>query len=224
MSRHWNRRGVDRTTRIEGEQDVYPDVALRWSGQPQLLRGMFSSLGLTARALRARQQWTTPSELASASAEVRRSQQWSLPLSANLVTAWANVALSGTYAYSRRVDSLPGSVAKGRTSDLVTDMSKVFTLPQSWRLRSPLRARVSYQQTLAENFVSNQAVVGARSRLTDNGRQAFNVNFDTDLSETMSFSLQGSRVGTFDRNFNRRIVQNILTAVFQMQFFAGASK
>ncbi|MBC7896639.1 MAG: cell surface protein SprA [Cytophagaceae bacterium] len=100
VSRHWNRRGVDRTTRIEGEQDVYPDVALRWSGQPQLLRGMFSSLGLTARALRARQQWTTPSELASASAEVRRSQQWSLPLSANLVTAWANVALSGTYAYS----------------------------------------------------------------------------------------------------------------------------
>ncbi|MGQ0649245.1 MAG: T9SS outer membrane translocon Sov/SprA [Gemmatimonadaceae bacterium] len=223
-SRHWNRRVVDRTTQIEGDQVVYPDVALRWSGQPQLLRGMFSTLGFTARALRARQTWTTPSDLPGGNAEVRRSQQLSLPLSASLVTAWGNIALAGTYAYSRRVDSLPGSVAKGRTSDLVTDMSKSFPLPTSWRLPSPLRARMSYQETLAENFVSNAAVVGARSRLTDNGRRAVNLNLDTDLSETMTFSVQGSRVATFDRNFNRRIVQTIFTAVFQMQFFAGAAR
>ncbi|MCC6319703.1 MAG: cell surface protein SprA [Gemmatimonadaceae bacterium] len=224
VSRHWNRRGEDRTTRIEGEQQVFPDVALRWSGLPLALRGMFTSLGLTARALRARQEWTTPSDLRLASSEVRRSEQFSVPLTGNLVTVWGNVALSGTYAWSRRVDSLPGSLAKGRSSDLVTDIAKSFGLPAAWGLHSPLRARLSYQETLAENFVSNAAVVGARSRLTDNGRRAFNLNFDTDLSETMQFSLQASRVATFDRNFNRRIVQNILTAVFQMQFFAGASR
>jgi len=185
---------------------------------------MFSSLGFTARALRARQTWTTPGDLRAVNAEVRRSQQVSLPLSASLVTAWANIALSGSYAISQRVDSLPGSVARARTSDLVTDVSRAFRLPRSWGLAAPLRARASWQETLAENFVSNAAVVGARSRLTDNGRRSFNLNLDTDLSETMSFSLQGSRLATFDRNFNRRIVQNILTAVFQMQFFAGAGK
>ena len=224
QSRHWNRRGIDRTTRIEGEQEVFPDLALRWSGQPQALRGMFSSLAFTARALRARQRWATPSDLRLADAEVRQSRQLSLPVSASLVTAWGNVAMSGSYAVAQRVDSLPGSLARGRTSDLVTDASKSFPLPASWKMSSPLRARVSYQETLAENFVSNAAVVGARSRLTDNGRRAFSMNFDTDLSETMTFSLQGSRIATFDRNFDRRIVQNILTAVFQLQFFAGATK
>lgn len=224
LSRHWNRRGMDRETRIEGNQRVYPDVALRWSGQPQLLRGMFSNLGLTARALHALQTWTTPSELVMGSAEVRRSEQLSLPLSASAVTAWGNIALSGTYAYARRVDSLPGSVTRGRTSDLVTDVGKSFPLPASWRLSSPLRARMTWQETLAENFVSNAAVVGARSRLTDNGRRAFSLNLDTDLSETMTFSFQGSRIATFDRNFNRRIVQTIFTTVFQMQFFAGEGR
>jgi hypothetical protein len=122
------------------------------------------------------------------------------------------------------VDSLPGSVTRGRTSDLVTDVGKSFPLPASWRLSSPLRARMTWQETLAENFVSNAAVVGARSRLTDNGRRAFSLNLDTDLSETMTFSFQGSRIATFDRNFNRRIVQTIFTTVFQMQFFAGEGR
>lgn len=223
-SRHWNRRVAGRETRIEGEQRVFPDVALRWTGQPQVLRGMFTSLGVTARALRAEQTWTLPNDLRQIGDEVRRSQQVSLPLSATMVTAWGNVALSGSYAYTQRVDSLPGSLSKGETSDVVADMAKAFTLPRSWGLASPVRARLSYQETLAENSVSNAAVIGARSRLTDNGRRAMSMNFDTDLSETMTFSLQGSRVVSFDRNFNRRIVQNLLTAVFQMEFFAGANK
>ena len=223
-SRHWNRRGTDRQTRIEGDQSVWPDVGVRWSGTPPMLRGMFSTLGLSARALRSTQTWTTPSDLVNGSAEVRRSQQVSLPLSASVVTAWGNIGLSGTYAYARRVDSLPGSVTRGRTSDLVTDVSKAFPLPAAWRLPAPLRTRMSWQETLAENTVSNAAVVGARSRLTDNGRRAFNLNLDTDLSETVTFSVQGSRIATFDRNFNRRIVQTIFTAVFQLQFFAGATR
>jgi hypothetical protein len=221
-SRHWNRRGTDRTSRIEGDQAVFPDVSLRWNGQPGLLRGMFATLGFTARALRARQTWTTPGDLGTS--EVRRSEQVSLPLSASVVTAWGNIALTGTYAYAARVDSLPGSTTRGRTSDLFTDVSKSFPLPASWKLASPLRTRLSWQETLAENFVSNAAVVGARSRLTDNGRRAVNLNLDTDLSETMSFSFQGSRLATFDRNFNRRIVHTMFSVVFQMQFFAGGDQ
>jgi len=72
--------------------------------------------------------------------------------------------------------------------------------------------------------VSNAAVFGSRSRLTDNGRRALNINLDTDVAENMNFSLQGARVTTFDRNLDRRIVQTLISAVFQMQFFAGAGK
>jgi hypothetical protein len=223
-SRHWNRRSQLRTTPFEGDLRIFPDVSMRWTGQPQWLRGVFESVGLTARALRAEQLWTSPADEVARPSEVRRSRQESLPLSANLVTAWGNIALSGTYSWARRVDSLPGSVTRGRTTDLATDVAKSFTVPRSWGLSSPLRARMSYQETLAQNFVTNAAAADARSRLTDNGRRAFNVNVDTDVSETMSLSLQGSRLVTFDRNLSRRISQTFITAVFTMQFFAGASQ
>ena len=36
-----------------------------------------------------------------------------------------------------------------------------------------------------------------------------------------TFSIQGSRIVNFDRNLNRRLTQTVITAVLQMQFFAG---
>jgi hypothetical protein len=140
------------------------------------------------------------------------------------VTAWGEVAISAAYALTRRVDSLPGSAARRRSSDLAADIGKTFTLPERWRVRNPLRTRVSWQETLTESFVANAFAEGARSRLTDNGRRAFNFNADTDLDDNMTFSLQASRVVTFDRNFGRRFVQTVITAVFQLQFFAGDTK
>ena len=109
-------------------------------------------------------------------------------------------------------------------SALAADISKSFTLPESWRVKNPVRTRVSWQETLTQSFIANSQAEGARSRLTDNGRRAFNFNADTDVAENMTFSLQGSRVVTFDRNFNRRFVQTVITAVFQLQFFAGVGK
>ncbi len=220
-SSHWNRRAGRETTRIDGQQFVRPDIAFRWSGAPRLLSGMFSSMGLSARMLRARQQWTVPSQTQGRSGDFRLSRQSSFPISATLVTAWGDVALSGTYARSQRVDSLPGSAARGQSREVQGDISKTFPLPRAWGMSSPLRTRLSYQETGAENFVSNAAAFGARSRLTDNGRRAVNLNLDADVDQNMTLSLQSSRVETFDRNFNRRVVQTIITAVFQMQFFSG---
>jgi hypothetical protein len=223
-SRHWNRRQSNRLTQAEGEQRVLPDVAVRWSGRPWILSGMFQSLGFNARALRAEQDWISAPALGGSAAQVRRSRQESLPVAANLVTVWGQVTLSGSYALTRRVDSLPGSVSRASGNEISADIAKAFALPARWGTTGPLRTRVSYQEGLNESFVSNAAVFGARSRLTDNGRRAFNINFDTDMSDQMSLSLQGSRVVAFDRNFNRRIVQTFVTAVFQLQFFSGASR
>ncbi|HEX4934484.1 MAG TPA: hypothetical protein VFV33_14945, partial [Gemmatimonadaceae bacterium] len=182
------------------------------------------SMGATARALVARQAWTTPGNVLALLTEQRQSRQESYPFTASAVTAYGDVSLSATYAITRRVDSLPGSVARRKGSDLAADVSKAFPLPASWKVKSPVRTRVSWQETLTQSFVENAQAVGALSRLTDNGRRAFNFNADTDVAENMTFSLQASRVVTFDRNFNRRFVQTVITAVFQLQFFSGADK
>ena len=219
-SRHWNRRSADRATPIDGELRVLPDLALRWTGAPRPLQGIFKSLGFSARALVSTQRWSMPRDEGSLP-EIRAAEQQSLPLSATAVTTWGDLAFSGTWALSRRVDSLPGSSTRGRASDLVADVSRSIGLPRRWGVAAPLRARASYQETLAESEVSNVAVFGQRSRLTDNGRRTFNLNLDTDVSETTTFSFQAARVLTFDRNLDRRVSQTLISAVFQMQFFAG---
>lgn len=220
-ARHWSRREAPQLTVVNGDAVTYPDLAMRWSGRPVLLSGIFTQLGLTARALRTRQAWTIPGDNAGLPTEVRASRQESYPFTANAVTAWGDVAISAAFALTRRVDSLPGSAARRRSSDLAADIGKSFSLPEAWKVRNPMRTRVSWQETLTESFVANALAEGARSRLTDNGRRAFNFNADTDVAENMTFSLQASRVVTFDRNFSRRFVQTVLTAVFQLQFFAG---
>ena len=223
-ARHWARRQSALNAVVNGEQTVYPDVSLRWSGKPFALSGVFSSVGMTARLLRSRQAWVTPLGIPGSLAEVRETRLASYPLTANAVTALGEVGMSATWARSSQVDSLPGSILRQRRSDLTADLTKAFPLPSAWGVRSPLRTRASWQESLTRSDVSNDAAFDARSRLTDNGRRALSLNADTDVADNMTFSLQGSRVVTFDRNFNRRFVQTVLTAVFQLQFFAGAMK
>ena len=223
-ARHWSRRDLSQVTVVNGDATTYPDISMRWSGHPVLLSGIFSQLGATARALRTEQTWTTPGDAFGLPTEVRESRQESYPFSASAVTAWGQVAISAAYALTRRVDSLPGSLARRRASDLAADIGKSFSLPEGWKVKNPLRTRVSWQESLTQSFVSNALAEGALSRLTDNGRRALNLNADTDVAENMTFSLQASRVVTFDRNLSRRFVQTVLTAVFQLQFFAGVNK
>ena len=99
--------------------------------------------------------------------------------------------------------------------------ARAFGLPVRWELKSGLRARLGFQQTQTQSYVQNLFAAGSRSRLTDNGRQAFTLNADTDVADNATFSIQGSRIVNFDRNLNRRLTQTVITAVLQMQFFAG---
>lgn len=220
-ARHWSRRDAGIRALIDGEAFTYPDVSMRWSGRPAMLGAVFSHVGMTARALQSRQSWTLPGTGEAVLAEGRASRQESYPFTASATTAWGAIGLSASYALTRRLDSLPGSVARRRASDLAADLTKSFDLPDGWKVRTPLRTRVSWQETLTQAFVTNALADNARSRLTDNGRRAFNFNADTDVAENMTVSLQGSRVVTFDRNFNRRFVQTVITAVFQLNFFSG---
>ena len=119
------------------------------------------------------------------------------------------------------MDSLPGSVTNGNSAEASAEIGRTFTAPPDWGLKSGIRARLGFQQAHTKSYVENLFAASRRSRLTDNGRQAFTLNADTDVAPNATFSLQGSRIVNFDRNLNRRLTQTVITAVLQMQFFAG---
>jgi hypothetical protein len=127
------------------------------------------------------------------------------------------------YSLTRRIDSLPGSLARTRGDEWAIDAGRAFHIPESLGLglRSDLRTRFGFQSTRNTTFVLDSAGV-FQSRLQDNGRQAFNLAADTNLNDGLVFTLQASHIITFDNNLNRRFAQTVLSTVLQFQFFGAA--
>lgn len=221
-SRHFSRRLVDGATLVDGEQVVYPDVTFRWSGQPVALTSLISNVAATLRAVHSRQSFVSPSELAGGPLERRATRFKSYPATLTVTGPGSDLSLTLGFTRSERTDSLPGSAGASRSTDGTADLGKAFPLPASWNLPGGLRTRLSYQRSETRSYVSNLASTSLRSRLTDNGRTLIRLNADTDLADDISFSLQASRVVTFDRNFNRRFTQTLFSAVLNIQFFGGA--
>ena len=113
---------------------------------------------------------------------------------------------------------------KNHNADVSFELAKPWATPPSWKLRSDIRTRLSYQDTHGDNFVLNPLTLSRESRLTDNGRRAFSFSADTDVAENLSSSFVFSRVESFDKNLNRRFTQTVLSAVLHLQFFAGDLK
>jgi hypothetical protein len=221
-SRHYSRRLVDRVSLVDGEQVVYPDVTFRWSGQPVALTWLLSSVSATVRAVHTRQAFVSPPETSGRPVERRATKFRSYPATLTLNGAGDDLSLTLAFTRSDRSDSLPGSAGESRSTDGEAHITKAFPLPASWNLPGGLRTRFSYQRSETRSYVSNLAALSQRSRLTDNGRNHISLNADTNLSDDVSFSFQASRVVTFDRNFNRRFTQTLISAVLNIQFFGGA--
>ena len=144
----------------------------------------------------------------------------------NTTVAWGfgrGLTTSAAYTLTTRTDSLPGSVADGRSEDMSVDIGRSFRFPKSlgFTIDNDVRTRLAWQQTRTNTYI-NDLSRAASSRLADNGRTSVSLNADTDLSETLIFTLQGSRVVSFDRNFNRNTTQYVISTVFQVQFFGDA--
>ena len=128
---------------------------------------------------------------------------------------------------THRADARPGSLTLNDTKGVSFDMARNLPLPKKWNTRTgQLRMRLSYQSeesiaTVGGSTVAVLATEPTFSVLTNNGRRAFNVNADTDLSELLTFSLTGSHILTFDRNFNRRLSNTVVSVILQLRFFAG---
>ena len=224
-TRSWTRRALDDQSVADGAQTVFPDVSLRWNWTPPVaFRPFFKSIGANLGYANSLATSFLPADIGFPQAQLRGSRVRTYPLNASV--AWGfgrGLTTSAGYTLTQRTDSLPGSVADGRAQEMSVDVGRAFRLPKSLGLTldNDIRARVGYQQTRASTFINDLARFGT-SRLADNGRSAINLNADTDLSETLIFTLQGSRVVTYDNNFNRRATQFVLSTVFQVQFFGDA--
>ena len=224
-TRNWTRRLLETQEVVDGTQTVFPDISLRWSGQPRGLDWLISSLGANARVLETRQvNGTQPlfGEVLNDRGEMRVR---SYPLNGSIVFVGQR-PLSATvgYSFSKRLDDRPGLTSNGDNADFSIDVSKPWRLPSDWNPRSDLRTRVSYQKSQGQNFVVNPLALTGESRLTDNGRRAFSMSADTDVAENLSSSFVISRVVSFDRNLNRQFTQTVLSAVMHLQFYAGEFK
>ena len=224
-TRNWTRRIEQGQEKVDGTQIVFPDVSLRWAGQPAGLKSIISSVGANARVLETRQfNGTQPlfGELVDDRGQLRVR---SYPMSGSIVFAGARpISSTVGFSLSRRLDAKPGLSSNGDNSDFSIDVSKPWKLPADWSARSDLRTRVSYQKSQGQNFVVNPLALTGESRLSDNGRRAFSMSADTDVAENLSSSFVVSRVESFDRNLNRRFTQTVLSAVMHLQFYAGEFK
>jgi hypothetical protein len=224
-TRNWTRRLEQGQEVVDGTQVVFPDVALRWTGQPANFKSIISSLGLNARVLETLQLNGTQPMAGQDFDDRGKIRVRTFPLSGSLIFAGARpLAATVGYSISKQLDVKPGLSSNGDNSDFSVDVSKPWKLPTDWNARSDLRTRVSYQKSQGQNFVFNPNVFGDVSRLTDNGRHAFSMSADTDVAENLSSSFVISRVESFDHNLNRRFTQTVLSAVMHLQFYAGDFK
>jgi hypothetical protein len=186
-----------------------------------LFGGAVKAASFNGRFLNTRQTLLVPAVVIGADPEERATRVRAYPLNLSLTWGPGDLTTTAGYSYRTQLDSLPGSVTNGNAADVSGEIGRTFRLPADWEFKSGLRTRFGYQQTHTKSYVENLFAALDRSRLTDNGRQAFTLNADTDVAENATFSIQGSRIVNFDRNLNRRITQTVITAVIQMQFFAG---
>jgi hypothetical protein len=227
-TRNWTRRIEQGQDIVDGTQIAFPDISLRWAGQPAGLRSIISSVGANARVVETRQfNGTQPllGELLDNTDDRGSLRVRTFPLSGSIVFAGAR-PLSSTvgYSLSKRLDAKPGLASNGDNADFSIDVSKPWRLPADWNARSDLRTRISYQKSQGQNFVVNPLALTGESRLSDNGRRAFSMSADTDVAENLSSSFVISRVESFDRNLNRQFTQTVLSAVMHLQFYAGEFK
>lgn len=231
-SETWTRRALDGfQALITSDRRTYPDISLRWSWRPTTrVSKVLSMVSLSPRYVITEQQTVVPNESGS---QVDRSNTSSRTQSVPWSLTWAflgNLTTTGSVDLTHREDSRPGSESLADTKRMSFELARSFPLPKKWNTRTgKLRSRLSYQseETVATvgGTTSPDAATAPStptlSVLNNSGRRAFNLNADTDVSDLVSFSMTGSHILTFDRNYNRRQTNMVLSVLLTIRFTAG---
>ena len=226
-TRSWSRLQDTLQRPVDGRLVTYPNVSLRWNYRPpRALQRVLSSVGANATVEHTASSTFAPSIVQGGENQNEESHSRRERYPVNGSIAWTllgGFTTNGSYEVARTEDDRPGSSNFGRTRSMQADLGKTFPLPRSWKMNDRLNTRLSFQRSQTKNFVRNlSAAAGNDTRpLADNGRQSFNLMTDTRVSQELTFSFTGSRIVNFDNQYNRRFTQLVMTAVLQLQFFAG---
>ena len=229
-AQNWTRRAVDDVQSLmTGQNSTYPDLSAEWSWKPHRSNPIFSALVLKS-GYRISHSSTLALSETGVLADQSSMHYWEQPLSGSV--DWTFIKGLSTFAlYNRSTneDQLPGSVTRYHPVTQSYKVSLPFRLPAEWKTQTPLHVSVEYTSVdnvrIVEDAPGTTALLLVTSSvLANSGRQQFNFNAVTDISSTTSFSLTGSHLTLFDRNYNRRTSQSILSTVLQLKFGSPQQK
>ncbi len=215
---------VNGQTRLDAEQVTFPDISLRWSLRPASRDALFSSVGgqLGARVTRGSTfQPTLGDGSESGFVGVHYEQTVrQYPVSGNILwNVLGGFSTSMGWNRTARREVRSGGVILGEQDDLSAEVGKSIPVPQAWELRGQtIRTRFGFQQSQNRTIFE---VAGAERRVTDNGRRAINANADSDITETLSFTMTLARILNYDNINDRRFSQTVVSIVMHLSFFAG---
>jgi hypothetical protein len=223
---NWIARDDGSQAEVDGTMRTFPDASLQWTYRPAPgTNDLLSSIGANVGYSKNDAQISLPSLIDQAPPELRHTHIETFPIGGSIAFAGrGSFSTAARYQITRRIDSLPESVARSSGRDISVDAGRTFHIPSSWQLgiHDDLRTRFGYQ--LSHNtttvFDSSGAV---RARLQDNGRQTLTLTAESTIAEGLVLSFNGSHILSFDNNLNRRFEYTVFSTVFQVQLF-GAGK
>jgi hypothetical protein len=224
----WRRAASDRQAEADGEQRTLPDLSLRWNWRPAFAGALIETVGATAGLVFQRSRTTTPAD-SGAPRDTRALASRRYPVNGSIAwKAFGGFTTAGGLSLTRRQDDVPGSRTDVEAREGVAELAKAFAAPARWNLRSPIRTRVGWQTSATEVLLRPRDLTGAvladgalRVVQADNGRRALTFSANSDVAETLTLSLNGTRVTTFNNNLNQRLTQTVFSAVLNLSFGAA---
>ena len=222
---NWIARDDGSQAQVDGTQRLFPDASLQWTYRAAPGASTLSSVGANVGYSRNDATISLPSLIDQTPPELRHTHIETFPIGGSVAFAGrGSFSTSARYQLTRRIDSLPESVARSTGRDISVDAGRTFHVPASWQLgiHDDLRTRFGYQ--LSHNTTTVFDSTGAvRARLQDNGRQTFTLTAESTIANGVVLSFNGSHILSFDNNLNRRFEYTVFSTVFQLQLF-GAGK
>jgi hypothetical protein len=218
-------RRLDAQTIIESETVTFPDLSLRWSMRPRRLAFLFQSLGAAAEWRETESNTFQPTVGEGGgdvdqSGEGIRSEQTNTVYRVSPSVTWAlgsGLTTAGGWSKTERTELRSGGVTRGQSTELTGNVGKAFKLPERYHGRT-LRGSLGISKSSTQSFFEAATTV---KRVQDLGRWGINMNADTDVADNMTFSMTLSRSSNFDKLYDRRFTQMVITATLHLTFFAG---
>jgi hypothetical protein len=217
-------RRLDAQTVIESETVTFPDLSLRWSMRPRRLAFLFQSLGAAAEWRETESNTFQPTVGEGGTIDPDgagiRSEQTNTVYRVSPSITWAlgsGLTTAGGWSKTDRTELRSGGVTRGANTEITANVGKAFKLPERYQGRI-VRWSAGFSKSSSQSFFEADTTV---KRVQDLGRWGVNMNADTDVSETMTFSMTLSRSSNFDKLYDRRFTQLVVTATLHLTFFAG---